>query len=58
MLRAAIIFFVLGLVSMLLGATGVAGVSIDIAKMLLIVFLVLAVLSFFGSLITGKKTNI
>lgn len=58
MLRAAIAFFVLGLLSMLLGAYGVAGLSIDIGKMLLAIFLVFAVISFIGSLVTGRKTNL
>jgi uncharacterized membrane protein YtjA (UPF0391 family) len=58
MLRAAIAFFVLGVLSMLLGATGVAGLSIDIGKMLLAIFLVFAVISFIASLVTGRKTNI
>jgi len=54
MLRAAIAFFILGIVAILLGVTGVAGVSIEIGKLLLVVFLVLAVLSFFGGTWTGK----
>ena len=58
MLRAAIIFFVLGLVSVLLGANGVAGLSIEIGKILLTVFLILAVISFVVSLVSGKKTSI
>ena len=55
MLRAAIIFFVLGLVAILLGATGFAGVSMDIGRMLLIAFLALAVISFLASVLTGKS---
>jgi uncharacterized membrane protein YtjA (UPF0391 family) len=55
MLRAAIIFFVLGLVSVLLGANGIAGLSIEIGKILLTVFLILAVISFVVSLVSGKK---
>lgn len=42
----AILFLVLALVSGLLGATGVAGLSMDIAKWLVIIFVVLAVVSF------------
>ena len=53
MLRAALIFFVLALVAILFGATGFAGVSMEIGKMLLMVFLALAVISFVVSLITG-----
>ena len=55
MLRAAIVFFVLGLVAILLGANGVGGLSIDIGKTLLFVFLILAVLSFIASLLVGNR---
>lgn len=58
MLRAAIVFFVIALVAMLLGATGFAGLTMDIGKTLLFVFLVLAVISFIASLVTGRKGNI
>lgn len=53
MLRAAIVFFVLALVGILLGATGFAGVSMEIGKTLLFVFLVLAAVSFVVSLVRG-----
>ena len=55
MIRAAIIFFALALISVLFGAYGIAGVSIEAGRLLLMVFLVLAVLSFIGNLITGRK---
>lgn len=58
MLRAAIAFFVLGLLSMLLGAYNVGGLSIEIGKILLSVFLIIAVISFIVSLVTGKKSNV
>ena len=54
MLRAAITFFILALVAILFGATGFAGVSMDIGKTLLEVFLVLAVISFVVSLLSGR----
>lgn len=57
MLRAALIFFVLALIGFLFGATGFAGVSMDIGKTLLMVFLVLAVISFFVSLVTGRNAR-
>jgi uncharacterized membrane protein YtjA (UPF0391 family) len=57
MLRASILFFVLALVALLLGASGIAGVSMEIGRMLLFVFLVLAVISFIASLITGRSTR-
>lgn len=55
MLRAAIAFFVLGLVAILLGANGVAGLSLEIGKTLLFVFLILAVISFIASMVTERK---
>jgi uncharacterized membrane protein YtjA (UPF0391 family) len=57
MIRAAITFFILGLVAMVLGANNVAGLSVEIGRILLGVFIVLAILSFFGHLITGRGTK-
>jgi uncharacterized membrane protein YtjA (UPF0391 family) len=42
----AVLFLVLALVAAVLGARGVAGLSMDIAKWLVIIFVVLAVVSF------------
>jgi uncharacterized membrane protein YtjA (UPF0391 family) len=58
MLRAAIIFFVLGLAAMLLGAYEVGGLSIEIGKVLLVVFLIFAVISFIASIATGNKKRL
>lgn len=55
MVRAALGFFILALIAYVLGAYGVAGISVDIGKMLLVVFLVLAALSFVVSLVTGRS---
>nr|WP_321170122.1 DUF1328 domain-containing protein [Halobaculum magnesiiphilum] len=44
-LQYAVVFFVLALVAAVLGARGVAGVSMTIAKWLVIVFLVLTVVT-------------
>lgn len=44
-IELAILFFVLALVAAALGASGVAGVSMTIAKWFVIIFLVLAVIS-------------
>ncbi|WP_281768831.1 DUF1328 domain-containing protein [Methanoculleus bourgensis] len=41
----AILFFVLALVFAILGARGVAGISMSIAKWLIILFIVLAIIS-------------
>ena len=44
-LQYAVVFFVLALVAAVLGARGVAGVSMTIAKWLVIVFILLTVVS-------------
>lgn len=54
MLRAALAFFILALVAVLFGANGIAGVSMDVGKLLLFVFLVLAVISAVVGLIGGR----
>lgn len=56
MLRAAIIFFGLALLAILFGATGFAGVSMEIGKTLLAFFLMLALISFVFSLVSGRKS--
>ena len=58
MIRAALMFFVIGLLAMVLGANNVAGLSLEIGKVLLVVFLVLAVISFLAAMVGGKKTGI
>lgn len=55
MLRAALAFFVLALLAYVLGATGVAGMSMEIARILLVVFLVLAVIGVAIGLIGGGR---
>lgn len=42
----AILFLVLAVIAALVGARGVAGISMDIAKWLVIIFVVLAIISF------------
>lgn len=56
MLRAAIIFLVLALVAYFLGAGGVAGLSMEAARLLLIAFIVLAVVSGIVALVSGRRT--
>lgn len=56
MVRAAIGFFVIALIAYFLGASGIGGLSMEIGRLLLVVFLILAAISFVGSLITGKGT--
>ena len=54
MLRAAITFFIIGLLAIFLGANNVAGISIELGRLLLYVFIALALVSFVVSLITGR----
>ncbi len=55
MIRAAIAFFLLAILAYLFGANGIAGLSMEIGKILVVVFLILAALSFTASLITGRS---
>jgi uncharacterized membrane protein YtjA (UPF0391 family) len=52
MIRWAVTFLIIALVSALFGFTNVAGTAFDAAKLLFVVFLVLAVLS----LVFGSRT--
>ena len=54
MIRAALVFFALAIVAYIMGATGVAGFSMDIARILLVVFLVLAAIGVALGLIAGS----
>ncbi|MFH5801129.1 DUF1328 domain-containing protein [Haladaptatus sp. CMAA 1911] len=45
MLELAIGFFVLAIIAGVLGARGVAGLSMEVAKWLIIVFVILAIVS-------------
>lgn len=55
MLRAALGFFVLALFAYVLGANGIAGLSVEIGRLLLWAFLILAVLSGAIYLVTGRS---
>lgn len=44
-LELAIVFFILALVAAVLGASGIAGISMTIAKWFVIIFIVLAIIS-------------
>ena len=47
----AVVFLVLALVFYILGAKGVAGFSMEIAKILVIIFIIIAIITFlFGAL--------
>ena len=55
MLQASITFLVLGLIAMLLGMFGIAGLSIEIGETILAVFLIFALMSFIGSAEIERK---
>jgi uncharacterized membrane protein YtjA (UPF0391 family) len=55
MVRAAIAFFVLALVAYFIGANSIAGVSVEVGKLLLIIFLALSVISFLVAAVTGRS---
>ena len=57
MLRAALFFFILALIAVLFGANNVAGLSLEMGKLLLFVFLVLGAITFVAHLITGKTST-
>lgn len=57
MLRAAIAFFVVGLLAMFLGLNQIAGVSVELGKLLLYIFLGLAVISLLIGLVTGRRSG-
>lgn len=54
MLRLALLFLVIALIAMVLGAGNVAGLSMEIAWILFVVFLVLAVISFAANALRGR----
>lgn len=45
MLRIAIIFFVIAIIAFIFGASGIAGMSMEIGRLLLLVFVALAIIS-------------
>lgn len=57
MLSAAITFFVIGLIAMVLGAYNVAGLSMEAGRLLLIFFVILAIVSFVANLIRGRNRH-
>jgi uncharacterized membrane protein YtjA (UPF0391 family) len=57
MLRASVTFFVIGLLAFVIGAYNLAGISIEIGKILLAVFLLLALITFVLNFILGKTNK-
>ena len=54
MLRLALLFLVIALIAGVLGFSGVAGLSMDIAWILIVAFLVLAAIMFIGGAMRGS----
>jgi uncharacterized membrane protein YtjA (UPF0391 family) len=46
LIELAVLFLVLALVAYILGARGIAGFSMDIAKWLVIIFVIIAIVTF------------
>ena len=57
MYRVSIIFFTISLIFIVLGATEYSGFSLEMGKIMISVFLVLAVVSFTASLLIGKRSS-
>ncbi len=51
LLGLAVLFLIIALIAYVLGAKGVAGLSMDIAKILVLVFVALFVLAFFFGIV-------
>jgi uncharacterized membrane protein YtjA (UPF0391 family) len=58
MLRAGISLIIIGLVAFILGANNIAGVTIELGRTILYLFLFLAIISFVINVLSGKKTNL
>jgi uncharacterized membrane protein YtjA (UPF0391 family) len=54
MLGAAIMFFMLAIFSLIMGLPGVAYMSMEIARILIVVFIILAVISGFVHIFRGR----
>jgi uncharacterized membrane protein YtjA (UPF0391 family) len=57
MLRWAVIFLIIGLIAGLLGFTGIAGASIEIAKILFFVFMVIFLVLLVGGLTFARRVS-
>lgn len=55
MLRAAIAFFIMGLLIFIFGYYNVANVSIDAGKLFLYIFAAFSIITFLAALVTGKS---
>jgi uncharacterized membrane protein YtjA (UPF0391 family) len=58
MIQASIAFFILAILAYVFGAYNIAGVSLEIGKTFLLVFLILAIISFLYSMFTGSRLKL
>ena len=56
MLQAAISLFIIGIFAFILGANNIAGMSVELGRMLFIVFVALSIVSFVVNLFYKKRT--
>jgi uncharacterized membrane protein YtjA (UPF0391 family) len=57
MLQASITFFILGIISMVFGFFGVAGISAELGETILWVFFIFALMSFLGTAKVERKKH-
>lgn len=57
MIRTAILFFVLALVALLFGMNGVAGLSMEIGKFIVLVFIAISALTFIAALAATRSAR-
>jgi hypothetical protein len=57
MLRASISLSALGLLAMMLGYYQVAGVSMELGRLLLFIFLGLSIVAFLGGILTARNAT-
>jgi uncharacterized membrane protein YtjA (UPF0391 family) len=55
MFNAALSFFLIAILAFIFGAYGIAGISVDIGKIILSIFLGLSIIAFFTSFISKKQ---
>jgi hypothetical protein len=57
MTQSALTFFVLAIFTVLAGAYAITGASIDVIKILSLLFLLLGILSYIASIINQNRSN-
>lgn len=57
MIRAAILFFAIALVALLFGLNGVAGLSMEVGKIIVLVFIAISALTFIAALASTRPSK-